>query len=418
MIYALFSALLVAAVLLLLWLQTQKKAQLIQDQLDVKEKDLFNIKGELDQAKLNLVKSDTELNSVKGQIVETQKQHQEQKEILTKQLELMGKDFISQGSKTLKSENEQQLQQLLTPFKEKLEKFEKDVRESQVSSEKNFSNLEGIIKLLTQKHDDMHSTAQNLVDALRGENKMQGNWGEMTLERILEISGLQKGEEYFTQGGYKDEENKTFKPDVIIQMPDNKQLIIDSKVSLKAFENFINEEDESNKTLALKQHITSIKAHIKGLSEKNYSDLPEVHTVDFVLMFIPLESSVALAVKEEPSLYEFALEKKIVLVTPSTLLATLKTVGSIWKYERQNRNALEIADQAGKLYDKFVGFIADMEKIKSKQDDALKAHGEAMNKLTMGSGNLVKRAEKLRELGVKSRKDIDQKYLDQLEGDE
>lgn len=415
MIYVLIGAIVTAVVMVVLWIQEQKKSKENWVMSQQKEGDLLALKTELDQTKLNLVKSNTELDSAKNQILEAQKQFREQKDLLTKQLELMGKDFISQGSKALKSENELQLQQLLIPFKEKLEKFEKDVRDSQVNSEKNFSNLEGIIKLLTQKHDAMHSTAQNLVDALRGENKMQGNWGEMTLERILEISGLQKGEEYFTQGGLRDEDNRLFKPDVIIQMPDNKQLIIDSKVSLKAFEAFINEEDEVLKAQALKNHITSLKTHIKGLSDKKYDDLPDVHTVEFVLMFIPLESSVALAVKEEPDLYEFALEKKIVLVTPSTLLATLKTVGSIWKYERQNRNALEIADQAGKLYDKFLGFIQDMEKIKAKQEDAMKAHGDAMNKLTEGSGNLVRRAEKLRELGIKTQKKIDQKYLDQAE---
>ncbi|MCT4562680.1 MAG: DNA recombination protein RmuC [Crocinitomicaceae bacterium] len=418
MIYALFGAILSTVILAILGFQAKKKVE--ENRREI-EQNLLTIKGlttELNEAKMLVVKRESELEVTKRQVQEAQKQHLEQKETLTKQLELMGKDFISQGSKMLKSENEQQLAQLLSPFKEKLEKFEKDVKESHLHSEKNFSNLEGIIKLLTQKHDDMHSTAQNLVDALRGENKMQGNWGEMALERILEISGLQKGEEYFTQGGFRDEENRLFKPDVIIQMPDNKQLIIDSKVSLKAFETYINEEDESIKEGALKNHITSLKAHIKGLSDKNYTDLPDVHTVEFVLMFIPLESSVALAVKEEPGLYEFALERKIVLVTPSTLLATLKTVGSIWKYERQNRNALEIADQAGKLYDKFVGFLADMEKIKTKQLEAVKAQEDAMNKLVDGKGNLVVRAEKLRELGVKSKKNIDSKYLDQIGGDE
>jgi len=346
-----------------------------------------------------------------------QSAHEEQKKMLLQQLELIGKDLVAQGSKTLKIDNQTNLAEILNPFKEKLEKFEKDVKQSQVESLTKFSNMETIIKMLSTQHEQMNSTAQSLVDALRGENKVQGDWGELALERILENSGLIKGQEYSTQSSFKDDQNKNLRPDVIIHLPDNKQLIIDSKVSLKAFEKFINEDDYALKQIALKEHINSLKTHIKQLGEKDYSSLAGINSPEFVLLFIPLESSFALAVKEEPGLYQMAMDKKIILVTPSTLLATLKTVDSIWKHERQNKNAIEIAEQAGRLYDKFVNFVTDLEKVGSKQKEALLAHEEATRKLHEGNGNLIRSAEKLKKLGVKSKKNIDKKYLseDELE---
>jgi DNA recombination protein RmuC len=246
---------------------------------------------------------------------------------------------------------------------------------------------------------------------LRGENKVQGDWGEMALERILESSGLIKGQEYETQSSFRDEEGNLQRPDVIIQLPENKKIIIDSKVSLRAFERYINEDDNELKKEALKDHILSLKTHIKQLGEKDYSHLTDINSPEFVLLFIPLESSFALAVKEEPDLYELAMKQKIVLVTPSTLLATLKTVDSIWKHERTNKNAQVIAEQAGRLYDKFVAFVADLEKVGKKQEEASDAYDKAMNKLKTGNGNLMISAEKLKILGVKTKKNLDNKNL-------
>ncbi|HIP32451.1 MAG TPA: DNA recombination protein RmuC, partial [Crocinitomicaceae bacterium] len=225
--------------------------------------------------------------------------------------------------------------------------------------------------------------------------------------------GLEKGREYTTQASFRNDDGELLRPDVVIQLPDNKQIIIDSKVSLKAFEQYINEEDFDKKKIALSNHIISVKAHIKGLGEKDYANIPEITSPDFVLLFMPIESSFALAVKEEPNLYAEAWKRKIVIVTPSTLLATLKTVEGLWKQERQNKNAFEIAEQAGRLYDKFVGFVADLEKVGAKQQDAQKAYDDAMSKLTDGKGNLTRSAEKLKELGVKSKKKLDQKFLDE-----
>jgi DNA recombination protein RmuC len=338
--------------------------------------------------------------------------HLQQQKEMKEQLELMGKDIVRQGASVLKTENEEKLNSLLEPLKERINAFEKEVREANRLGSERHVSMEAVIKTLSDQHQKMNTTAQNLVDALRGEQKVQGDWGELALERILESSGLEKNREYFVQNSYKDEDGNQLRPDVIIQLPDNKQLIVDAKVSLKAFDNFINETDESKRKIALQQHIQSIKNHIKQLAEKDYSRLPEITSPDFVLMFIPLESSFALAMKEEPTLYQQAWDKKIVIVTPSTLLATLKTVGSIWKQELQTRNAKEIAEQAGRLYDKFVGFVVDMEKIGNKQREVANAYDAAMNKLSTGNGNLIRSAEKLKKLGVKTGKNLDKKYLD------
>ncbi len=332
---------------------------------------------------------------------------------LREQLELIGKDIVSQGSKALKVENEQRLSEILNPLKEKLEKFEKKINENNAQDIKQFANMETLIKTLSEQHSKVQDTAQNLVNALRGEQKTQGDWGELALERILEFSGLEKGREYTTQASFRNDDGELLRPDVVIQLPDNKHIIIDSKVSLKAFEQYINEEDYDKKKIALANHIVSVKAHIKGLGEKDYSHIPDITSPDFVLLFMPIESSFALAVKEEPNLYAEAWKRKIVIVTPSTLLATLKTVEGLWKQERQNKNAFEIAEQAGRLYDKFVGFVADLEKVGTKQKDAQKAYDDAMSKLTDGKGNLTRSAEKLKELGVKSKKKLDQKFLDE-----
>ena len=240
---------------------------------------------------------------------------------------------------------------------------------------------------------------------------MQGDWGEMALERILETSGLIKGQEYETQSSFRDAEGNLQRPDVIIQLPENKKIIIDSKVSLRAFERYINEDDVELKKEALKDHLLSLKTHIKQLGEKDYSHLSEVNSPEFVLLFIPLESSFALAVKEEPDLYELAMKQKIVMVTPSTLLATLKTVDTIWKHERTNKNAVAIAEQAGRLYDKFASFVDDLEKMGKKQLEANEAYGKAMNKLKTGNGNLIVSAEKLKKLGVKTKKKLDHLHL-------
>jgi DNA recombination protein RmuC len=365
-----------------------------------------------DEEKKKLIITETQIKFYTDQIAEEKENRSHAEKALKEQLETIGKELILRGSQTLRSENQMQLTQFLSPFKEKLDAFEKEVKQKNEKDSERYINMESIIRNLTEQHSKMNNTAQNLADALRGNQKTQGDWGELALERILEMSGLEKGREFSTQSNFKDAEDKNQRPDVIINLPENKHIIIDSKVSLVAFERAINSENEQEQKVQMAAHIVSIKNHIKQLSEKNYIHLKGIDTPEFVLMFIPLESSFAWAMKEEPNLYQFAWEKKIVLVTPSTLLATLKTVESIWKQERQNRHAIDIADQAGKLYDKFHGFISDLENIGKKQKDAALAYDEAMKKLTTGAGNLIVSTEKLVKMGAKAKKQLDSKYLD------
>lgn len=376
------------------------------------------LSGATEDARVMAAAMEATQRSLEEQLQQEKDTHAEKQQELKEQLELMGKDLVRQGASVLKSENEEKLNAILEPLKERINAFEKEVREANRLGTERHVSMEAVIKTLSEQHSKMNTTAQNLVDALRGEQKVQGDWGELALERILEASGLEKNREYFVQNSFKDAEGNNLRPDVIIQLPENKQIIVDSKVSLKAFEQFVNESDEQKRKIFLQQHIQSVKNHVKQLSEKDYTQIPEITSPDFVLLFIPLESSFALAMKEEPTLYQQAWDKKIVIVTPSTLLATLKTVGSIWKQELQTRNAREIAEQAGRLYDKFVGFVSDMEKIGNKQREASNAYDAAMNKLSTGNGNLIRSAEKLKKLGVKTGKDIDSKYLDNSEDPE
>lgn len=377
--------------------------------LEEKNKELLFL---LEEEKRKCIIIETESKMLSKQLEDEKANKAQNEKNLKEQLELMGKELILRGSQVIRSENELQLNQLLNPFKEKIESFEKEVKSSVQKESERYINMHAVIKNLSEQHIKMNNTAQNLADALKGNQKMQGDWGEMALERIMEMSGLQKGREYDTQVNLKDEDGSNLRPDMIINLPENKHIIVDSKVSMVSFERYINSEDDTEKPHHLTNHIISVKSHVKQLSEKNYTHLKGVDTPEFVLMFIPLESSFALAMKEEPSLYQFAWEKKVVMVTPSTLLATLKTIESIWKQERQNRHALDIADQAGKLYDKFHGFVGDMESIGKKQKDAQTAYDEAMKKLSSGPGNLIGSTEKLKQMGAKAKKQLDSKFLE------
>ena len=253
-----------------------------------------------------------------------------------------------------------------------------------------------------------------MTKALKGDNKKQGNWGEIILERVLETSGLVKDREYSIQKSLNSAEGARFQPDVIVNLPDEKNLIIDAKISLVAYERMMTAELEEEKALYLKQHLLSIKNHIDGLSAKNYQHLYEINSPDFVLLFIPIEASFSATVQADTELFNYAWNKKVVLVSPTTLLATLRTIASIWKVDRQNKNVFEIAEEAGALYDKFVGFLEDMQKIGKHIEQTQKAHDDAFKKLQYGSGNLIGKVEKIKKLGAKTKanKQIDSKFLD------
>lgn len=364
------------------------------------------VQQEKQNLSLELVSTRKSLELTEQQLQFERKKRSEDETQLKEQLNAIAKAVVVQGANTLKQENQQQLELLLQPFKEKLISFEKEVRDQKEKGVQQYASMESLVKALSEQHQLMNKSAQNLADALKGEQKTQGNWGELALERILELSGLQAGIEFEKQFTIKDENGNQLRPDFVIHLPDEKHLVIDSKVSLTAFERFVNASNETEKTLALKAHLTSIHAHIKSLGEKNYAMQKQLNTPEFVLLFLPIESAFSLAIKEEPDIYTKAWEKRVVIVTPSTLLATLKTVESIWKQERQTRNALLIASEAGKLYDKFVGFVDDLQLVEKKQREALNAQESAMKKLHTGSGNLVGKIEQLKKLGAKTSKQL------------
>ncbi|TYR34420.1 DNA recombination protein RmuC [Sphingobacterium phlebotomi] len=340
---------------------------------------------------------------------------QEETQQLRKQFHLefqqMANAILEEKTQKFTAVNQQQLDRILTPLKEKIKTFEEKVERTyqQEAGERNV--LKGVVEQLMQQSMLIKNEANNLTKALKGDNKKQGYWGEIILERVLERSGLIKDQEYRLQAVF-DEDNSRKIPDAIVLLPENKHLVIDSKVSLTAYERWVNEEEEAEQVHYLQQHVQSIESHIRQLSAKNYHDLYGIHSPDFVLLFMPVESALSVAIKEKSDLFSNAWDRKVVIVGPSTLLATLRTIASVWVQERQNRNVLEIAKEAGLLYDKFVGFLNDMEQMETHLQRASEKHQEAMRKLSTGTGNVIKKVENLKQLGAKANKQIDPKYLE------
>ena len=267
---------------------------------------------------------------------------------------------------------------------------------------------------LKELNEQMSKEATNLTKALKGDSKIQGNWGELVLERVLEKSGLEKDREYFVQNSFTTDEGRRVLPDVVLHLPDNKKMIIDSKVSLVAYERFVNEEDEDQRARFLKEHVSSLKKHIEQLSGKNYHTLYEIESPDFVLLFVPIEPAFAVAINQDNNIYNWAFEKNIVIVTPSTLLATLRTVDSMWTNEKQQQNAIEIATQAGRLYDQFVNLTEDLIKVGNQLNTVKGSYDSTMVKLT-GKGNLISKVERLKKLGSKASKQVNEKLLKKAE---
>lgn len=328
------------------------------------------------------------------------------------EFQVLANKILEEKTQKFTALNQEYLGVILDPLKEKIKTFEEKVEKTyaQESSERNV--LKGVVEQLMQQSLQIKDEANNLTRALKGDSKKQGNWGEVILERVLERSGLSKDQEYRLQASLQDEFGRRLQPDAIIDLPDDKQLIVDSKVSLVAYDNYINAETEEEMAAHLKMHVQSIENHVKELSAKNYHSLYGIHSPDFVLLFMPIESALSLAVMHKPELFSDAWDRRVVIVSPSTLLATLRTIASMWKQERQNRNVLEIAREAGALYDKFVGFLTDMQQIQVHLHKASEKHDEAMKKLSTGAGNVVRRVENLKSLGAKANKQIDDRYLE------
>lgn len=331
------------------------------------------------------------------------------------QFENLAGKILKQNTVDFSQAQQKNMTDLLSPLKEKIATFEKKVEETYEKGLKDQTDLRAELKKLYELNSKISLEANNLTKALKGDVKQQGNWGELVLERILDRSGLTKGVEYERETVTNTEAGQRIRTDVVIKLPENKHLIIDSKVSLIAYEKAVNAEDEAEKLHYLKEHVSSIKQHIKGLAAKHYQNAKDFHSPDFVLLFIPVESSFALAVQQDTELFNIAWDSKIVIVSPSTLLATLRTVSSIWKQENQTQNAQEIARQGAALYDKFVGFYTDLKKVGDKMNEAQNAYKESMKKLYEGRGNLVNRVENLRKLGARSTKELPQNIRERAE---
>ena len=351
-------------------------------------------------------------------IKEAQETKEETEERLTKEFENLANKILDLNSEKFKKQNKEQIDTLLSPLSDQIEKFKKKVEDTNEKGvERNAMLMQKIISL-ESLNNKLSQDALNLANALKGDSKTQGDWGESRLELLLEKSGLTNGVHFSTQAAYKDNEGKLKKPDFIIKLPDNKHLIIDSKVSLTAYVEYYNAEDEITEQQAIKRHLDSIKRHYIELSDKDYPNLYGINTPDHVLMFIPNEPALMLALNEDKNLYLNALEKNIVLVSASTLLATLSTVASIWKQEDQKRNALEIAKEGGLLYDKFEGFVQDLIKVGKSLKSSKDSYEDAMNKLTEGKGNIIKKIENLKDLGAKTKKNLPQNIIDRANQDE
>jgi len=374
---------------------------------------LEQIRAERDQALQRAIRLEAELDSERKQVQHRIDSLNEAKEALTNQFKNLANEILEDKTKKFTEQNAQQLDNLLKPLQTKLTEFKEQVSSSYEKESRERFALKHEIERLANLNLKMSDEARSLTIALKGDSKIQGNWGELVLESILESSGLRKGEEYLVQDSHTQADGSRLQPDVIIKLPEGRHLVIDSKVSITAYARHTEaaSTDEADKELLA--HIQSIRQHIQGLSGKNYAGIADIVSVDFVLMFIPIEPAFLSALKSAPNLYQEALSKNIVLVCPSTLMATLRTVAHLWRQDQQNNNAMEIARQCANLYDKFVGFVEDLEQIGKRLDQAQTSYHDAFNKLKTGKGNLIKAAEKVKELGVKPNKMIASNLLTQ-----
>ena len=376
------------------------------------EQEIINLRDDLMLAHSRAVKAEENLNA---QLLKQQEQAQYLMELQQKsrmEFEQIATKILEEKTAKFTEVNRSSMDLILTPLKENIKAFEQKVEKVYKDESDERNTLRGVISQLMLQSKQIQEEAGNLTRALKGDSKKQGNWGELILERVLERSGLVKDREYRVQASLQHAEGNRMQPDVIIDLPDEKHIVVDAKVSLVAYERLVSADTEEDRELFLKQHIVSIKSHIQNLSGKNYHDLYQISSPDFVLLFIPIESSFGLAVQADTELFNYAWDRKVVLVSPSTLLATLRTISSIWKQERQNRNVLEIARLSGSMYDKFVGFLTDMEGIGRNIRQSQESYDKALNKLSTGAGNLSNTAEKIRKLGAKTNKHIDAKFLD------
>ncbi len=360
-----------------------------------------------------LARAEADFSNLQGKVESQQKEMETVQQKFTVEFENIAAKILKQNTLDFSATHQKNILELLNPLKEKILTFEKKVEDTYEKGLKDQTDLKAELKKLHDLNLKISDEAHNLTKALKGDVKKQGNWGEVILERILERSGLTEGREYKKQENFTDDHGQRFQPDVVVHLPDQKHIIIDSKVSLVAYERLVNSDNEKDRAQFAKEHLQSIRSHIKGLSDKHYQQSNSFNSPDFVLLFVPIESSFSIAVQEDQDLFAFAWESKVVIVSPSTLLATLRTIASIWQQENQTRNAQEIARQSGALYDKFVAFVGDMEAIGKSIDNTRRTYDSALNKLHLGTGNLVRRAESIRKLGARTTKKLSSDKLNE-----
>lgn len=394
----------------------QQGQEAIGSQLEELKSEREKQSQELNEERDKLIRLERQLATAETDNKNLKERFAEEAKLMETRFENLANKILEEKSKKFTDQNKTNLSELLNPLKERIHLFEEKVEKS--SKENNLWNatLKEQIAGLKELNLQITHEAERLTKALKGDSKVQGDWGEIQLERILENAGLEKEIHFTTQGTIRDEDGNLKRPDFIVNLPEEKHLIIDSKVSLTAYERFVGEENDEKRATFLKQHIASVRDKIKDLGEKNYQDLYGLNAPDYVMMFIPVEPAFHLAIQQDDSLYGYALEKNIILVTTSTLLAVMRTVAFIWRQDKQTKHVLEIARVGGTLYDKFEGFTQDLIRVGNSLNSTQKSYKDAMNKLTEGKGNLVSQTEKLKELGAKAKKSIDPKLLDRAQG--
>lgn len=404
----------IAAVPLVYYLMKEKNRSASERaEISFLRTELEDSRGKNEKLEGELISSNAEISRLNATVEQERKGFAEKTAILDEAKKTLGHEFENLGnrifedtSKKFAEKNKTDMEGILAPLRERIKDFDRKVTDTHVDATRQITSLQTHVKNLETLGEKMSRDALNLATALKGESQTQGAWGEIVLERALEMSGLRKDFEYHSQPTYRGQDGNALRPDVVVHLPEGKDVVVDSKVSLTAYERYVSCEDEAEKERFLSQHLASLRSHVRDLGEKNYEDIPEIKSLNYVLMFVPLESAFMLAVEKERNLQGEALEKNIMIVGPSMLLFALRTIQSIWQFEHQNANARKIAESAGRMYDTFVTFAEHMEKVGERISQSRDAYEKAMNRLCEGRGNLVKRASDLRKLGVKAGKQL------------
>ena len=384
--------------------------------------DLNNLRQEIIEARSEARSSGLQLAEIKARLEETERAFAEKEalfkqtgESLKKEFQLLASQIFEKQGEVFRARNEAHLSTVLAPFKTQLSDFRQKVDQVYTTDAKDRASLLTEVRNLQRASEKVNEETENLTRALKGDTRIQGNWGELVLERVLEESGLRKDHEYVLQHSFRNADGDIKRPDVIIHLPEDKDVVVDAKVSLVAYETAVSSDDDAAREVAIKRHVQSVRAHVKKLSDQSYDQLPGVRSLDFVLLFVPVESAFTLAMEKDPSLFTEAFEKRLVIVSPTTLMMTLRIIDNVWRYEKQNKNAQEIARRAGALYDKLRVVLEDMDQLGRNLDQASRSYDSAYTRLAKGRGNLVRQVEQFRELGATVKRSIPQEIVDEAD---